>query len=69
MAGRPKKMGIEYSGWDVDIFENDTKIDELLEAQGWTGFSIYFYLCQRAYASEGYFGKDWSAQISTTKNS
>ena len=65
MAGRPKK-GIDYSGWDVDIFENDTKIDELLDAQGWTGFAIYFYLCQRAYASEGYFYK-WSyANAATT---
>ena len=66
MAGRPKKMGIEYSGWDVDIFENDTKIDELLDAQGWIGFSVYFYLCQRAYASEGYFYR-WSyANAATT---
>ena len=64
MAGRPKK-GIDYSGWDVDIFENDTKIDELLDAQGWTGFSIYFYLCQRAYASEGYFYR-WSYANSAT---
>ena len=43
MAGRPKR-GIAYAAWDVDIFENDTKIDELLDAQGWTGFAIYFYL-------------------------
>ena len=65
MARRPKR-GIEYSGWDVDIFENDTKIDELLDAQGWNGFSIYFYLCQRAYASEGYFYR-WSyANAATT---
>ena len=65
MSGRPKK-GIDYSGWDVDIFENDTKIDELLDAQGWIGFSIYFYLCQRAYASEGYFYR-WSyANAATT---
>ena len=65
MAGRPKR-GIEYSGWDVDIFENDTKIDELLDAQGWIGFSIYFYLCQKAYASDGYFYR-WSyANAATT---
>lgn len=65
MAGRPKR-GIEYAAWDVDIFENDTKIDELLDAQGWTGFAIYFYLCQRAYASEGYFYR-WSyANAATT---
>lgn len=65
MSGRPKK-GIDYSGWSVDIFENDIKIDELLDAQGWNGFSIYFYLCQRAYGSEGYFYR-WSyANAATT---
>lgn len=53
--GRPPKKGIDYSGWSVDIFDNDTKIDKLLDAHGWCGFGIYFYLCQRAYGSEGYF--------------
>lgn len=52
---RPPKKGIDYSGWSVSIFDNDTKIDKLLDAQGWTGFGIYFYLCQRAYGGEGYF--------------
>ena len=55
MAGRPPKKNLDFSGWDVDIFDNDTKIDKLLDAQGWTGFGIYFYLCQRAYGSDGYF--------------
>lgn len=55
MAGRPPKKGIDYSGWSVDIFDNDTKIDKLLDAHGWCGFGIYFYLCQRAYGGEGYF--------------
>lgn len=54
MAGRPKK-GIDYSSWSVDIFDSDTKIDKLIDAYGWTGFGIYFYLCQRAYKAEGYF--------------
>lgn len=54
MAGKAKKK-LDYAGWSVDIFDNDTKIDKLLDAQGWVGFSIYFYLCQRAYGSEGYF--------------
>ncbi len=53
--GRPPKKGIDYSGWSVCIFDNDTKIDKLLDAHGWSGFGIYFYLCQRAYGSEGYF--------------
>ena len=57
MAGRPPKKGINYAGWSVDIFDNDTKIDKLLDAYGWDGFGIYFYLCQRAYGSEGYFYK------------
>lgn len=59
MAGRPPKKGIDYAGWSVDIFDNDTKIDKLLESRGWEGFGIYFYLCQRAYGGEGYFYR-WS---------
>jgi len=58
MAGKPKRS-IDFAGWRTDIFENDSKIDELIEAQGWIGFSIYFYLCQKAYASDGYFYR-WS---------
>lgn len=54
MAGKPKKR-IDYAGWSVDIFFNDIKIDKLLDAQGWTGFGIYFYLCQMAFGSEGYY--------------
>lgn len=64
MAGKPKRS-IDFAGWRTDIFENDTKIDELIEAQGWTGFSIYFYLCQKAYASDGYFYR-WSYANSAT---
>lgn len=55
MAGRLPKKGIDYAGWSVCIFDNDTKIDKLLDAHGWCGFGIYFYLCQRAYGGEGYF--------------
>lgn len=58
MAGRPKQ-GIDYSGWSVDIFDSDTKIDKLLDSKGWPGFGIYFFLCQRAYKSNGYFF-EWS---------
>ncbi len=54
MAGKPKKR-IDYAGWSVDIFSNDIKIDKLLDAQGWQGFGIYFYLCQMAFGSEGYY--------------
>lgn len=66
MAGRLRKKGIDFAGWDVNIFDNDTKIDQLLDAQGWLGFSVYFYLCQKAYASEGYY-YSWSyANAATT---
>lgn len=58
MAGRPKQ-GIDYSGWSVDIFDGDRKIDKLLDAKGWKGFGIYFFLCQRAYKINGYF-YEWS---------
>lgn len=54
MAGKPKKR-IDYAGWSVDIFSNDVKIDKLLDAQGWVGFGIYFYLCQMAFGGEGYY--------------
>lgn len=54
MAGRPKKR-IDYAGWSVDIFSNDIKIDKLLDAQGWVGFGVYFYLCQMAFGGEGYY--------------
>lgn len=59
MAGRPPRKNLDYAGWDVDIFDNDTKIDKLLDAQSWVGFGVYFYLCQRAYGSDGYFYR-WS---------
>ena len=56
MSGIPK-VGIDYAGWAVDIFDNDTKIDKLLESKGWIGFSVYFFLCMRAYGTDGYFYK------------
>ncbi len=54
MAGK-QRHGIDYAGWSVDIFDSDTKIDKLLDKHGWIGFSVYFYLCMRAFASDGYF--------------
>ena len=54
MAGRPKQ-GVDYSSWSVDIFDGDKKIDKLLDAKGWKGFGVYFFLCQRAYKTNGYF--------------
>ncbi len=55
---RPRKLGIESAHWDVHILEDDTKIDMLIDAQGYGAFTIYFFLCQKAYAN-GYFYR-WS---------
>ena len=64
MAGIPKK-GIEFAGWNSHIFDGDNKIDKLLDAQGWDGFAVYFFLCQRAYATDGYFYR-WSYDDAAT---
>ena len=56
MAGKAKRK-LDYAGWSTDIFDNDTKIYKLLDAQGWIGFGIYFFLCQKAFGSDGYFYK------------
>lgn len=53
--GRPPKQNLNYSTWDVDVLENDTSIDALIDAQGPAGFYVYFALCQKAYATDGYF--------------
>ena len=58
MSGQPKR-GLDYVGWNVRIFEDDTKIDELIDSQGWTGYVIYHYLFLKASASDGYFYR-WS---------
>ena len=49
--GRPPKRNLNYSTWDVDVLENDTSIDNLIDAQGPAGFYVYFALCQKAYAN------------------
>ena len=59
MSGRPPKENIDFSGWDVTILDNDEKIDALIDAQGIGAFTVYFYLCQKAYGSNGYY-LDWS---------
>ena len=64
LAGKPKQ-GLDYAGWSTNIFDGDTKIDKLLDAQGWIGFSIYFYLCQMAYKFDGYFYR-WCFDDSST---
>ena len=54
MSGQPKR-GLEFAGWDVHMFDDDERIDELIDAQGWTGFSIYFYLSMKAFATNGFY--------------
>ena len=51
LAGKAKRK-LDYAGWSTDIFDNDTKIDKLLDAQGWIGLGIYFFLCQKAFGSD-----------------
>lgn len=63
--GRKLKKGLDYAPWDVDVFLGDREIDKLMEAQGCTGFVIYFYLCQMAAKFEGYFLK-WSYDDAAT---
>jgi len=65
MAGRPPKVGIDYAGWDVNVLDGDPKIDRLIDAQGLPGFVIYFYLCQKAYGSNGYF-YEWTLPDAAT---
>lgn len=58
MSGRPPKESLDFSAWDVSILDNDEKIDMLIDAQGIGAFTVYFYLCQKAYGSKGYY-LDW----------
>lgn len=57
--GRPPKEGLDFAGWETGVLDNDTKLDRLIEAQGIAAFTVYFYLCQHAYATHGYY-LDWS---------
>lgn len=52
--GRPPKEGIDYAEWDANLFE-DPKIGKLITAQGIAAFTVYFYLCLRAFNENGYF--------------
>lgn len=57
-------LKIGHVDWAVDIFDNDIKIDQLVCNKGWTGFSIYYYLCMKAYGTCGYFYQ-WNQEYST----
>ena len=58
MSGRPKQ-GLDAALWSVHIFDNDAKIDKLIDSKDWAGFGVYFWLCQRALGTNGYFF-EWS---------
>lgn len=65
--GRPPKEGIDYAGWDTSLFDTDDKIDALIDSQGIAGFTVYFYLCQKAYGTHGYYlnwGSNQAASVS-----
>lgn len=54
MAGQPKQ-GLDFAAWDVHIFDDDERFDVLIDAQGWSGFGVFFYICTKAYATNGYY--------------
>lgn len=64
--GRPPKRNLNYSTWDVNVLENDTSIDNLIDAQGPAGFYVYFALCQKAYATDGYFYR-WGYELAKSR--
>lgn len=61
MAGRKRKYGIDFSGWDVDVFD-DPKIEQLIDRMGLDGFVVFFCVCQRIYAGDGYY-MPWSQEM------
>lgn len=60
MAGRKKKAGIDFSAWDVDVFA-DRKIERLIDSKGLSAFVVFFCICQRIYATNGYY-MYWTAE-------
>jgi hypothetical protein len=55
MAGRLPKQGLDYAAWDVNVLDNEPKIDKLIDSYGCYGFVTYFYLCQKVYGAYGYY--------------
>ena len=62
MAGQPKQ-GLDFAAWDVHIFDDDERFDVLIDAQGWSGFGAFFYICTKAYATNGYY-YEWREKTS-----
>lgn len=62
MAGQPKR-GLDFAGWDVHMFDDDERFDVLIDAQGWNGFGVFYFICTKAYATNGYF-YEWREETS-----
>lgn len=62
MAGQ-QKHGLDFAAWDVHIFDDDERFDVLIDAQGWSGFGVFFYICTKAYATNGYY-YEWREKTS-----
>lgn len=62
MAGQPKQ-GLDFAAWNVHIFDDDERFDVLIDAQGWSGFGVFFYICTKAYATNGYY-YEWREKTS-----
>ena len=65
MAGIPQE-GLYYASIPSNFFDNDARIDRLLDAQGWRGVGVYMYLLLRAYGSHGYYAEWCYADCATT---
>lgn len=62
MAGQPKR-GLDFAAWDVHLFDDDERFDVLIDAQGWDGFGVFFWICIKAYATNGYY-YEWREETS-----
>ena len=62
MAGQPKR-GLDFAAWDVHLFDDDERFDVLIDAQGWDGFGVFFWICTKAYATNGYY-YEWLEETS-----
>lgn len=62
MAGQPKR-GLDFAAWDVHLFDDDEGFDVLIDAQGWDGFGVFFWICTKAYATNGYY-YEWREETS-----
>ena len=58
--------GLYFASIPVTIFDNDARIDRLLDAQGWRGVGVYMYLLLRAYGGRGYYTEWRFADCATT---